>query len=77
MEFAIYYTVGAIALYFIADWILDRIERARGERFKYRGIVYFIIIFILALGLMEIINPPPEQGDGRQDAPQQQGQGPS
>lgn len=61
MEFAIYYTLGAIALYFLADWILQRIETIRGESFKHRNIIYFLIIFLLALGFMEIINPPPSQ----------------
>jgi hypothetical protein len=61
MEFAIYYTLGAIVLYFLADWILQRIETIRGEPFKHRNIIYFLIIFLLALGLMEVINPPPSQ----------------
>ena len=37
MEFAIYYTLGAIVLYFISDSILERIEIARGKRFEYRS----------------------------------------
>ena len=45
----LYYTIIGIALYFISDWLLDRLESAYGGRFKYRGLVFFTIISILAL----------------------------
>jgi len=61
LAFAIYYTLGAIVLYFIASWALDRIEAARGERFKHRNLVFFIIIFLLAYGFMYMVNPPPDE----------------
>ena len=48
MEY-LYYTVIGIGLYFISDWLLDRHENAYGGRFKYRGLVFFAIITILAL----------------------------
>jgi len=44
----IYYPLMGIGLYFVSDWILDRIEVSRGERFKNRGIVFFVIILVLA-----------------------------
>lgn len=44
----IYYTLVAAGLYFMSDWILDRIEVSRGERFKNRSIIFFIIILVLA-----------------------------
>ncbi len=59
----IYFTIVAIGLYFVADWILNRIEQARGARFEHRGIIYFIIILALALITFQLINylsaPPP------------------
>jgi hypothetical protein len=58
MDFAIYYTLGAILLYGAASWLLNRIEEARGERFKYRNAIFFIIIFVMAMFVMEVINPP-------------------
>lgn len=61
MEFIFYYTVGAIIVYGATEWILTRIEAMRGERFAHRNIVFFVIIFVLALILMEIVNPPPEE----------------
>ncbi|MDX8404066.1 MAG: hypothetical protein R8K54_06625 [Mariprofundaceae bacterium] len=60
MEFTLLYSVGAIILYFLADWILNRIEIARGERFEYRGLIFFAIIFTLALGYMSMLNTPPQ-----------------
>ena len=57
MEF-IYYTLAGIGLYFISDWILDRIEVSRGERFKNRSIIFFVIILVLAFisfGLMKYL----------------------
>lgn len=44
----IYYTLVAAGLYLASDWLLDRIEISRGERFKYRSIVFFLIILVLA-----------------------------
>ena len=45
----VYFTVVAIALYVGADWLLERIERARGKRFDNRQVVFFAIILPLAL----------------------------
>ncbi|MDQ6958785.1 MAG: hypothetical protein Q9M24_06695 [Mariprofundaceae bacterium] len=58
MDFAIYYTLGAILIYGVTSWLLDRIEEMRGERLKYRNAIFFIILFVLALLLMEVVNPP-------------------
>ena len=46
MEF-LYFTVAAIALYFVSDWIVDRIEQAAGRRFEHRTLLFFAIIFVL------------------------------
>jgi hypothetical protein len=62
LEFAIYYTIGAIVLYFLSDAILERIEVARGKRFEHRSLVFFVIIFVLAYGYMHFIDTEsPEQ----------------
>ena len=44
----IVYTLMGIGLYFVSDWILDRLEVSRGERFKNRNIIFFLIILTLA-----------------------------
>ena len=48
MEY-LYYTLIGIGLYFFSDWLLDRLENVYGGRFKYRSLVFFVIIAILAL----------------------------
>jgi len=53
---AILYTVIGVALYFGADWVLNRFERARGARFEHRDIIYFVIILTLALITFYLIN---------------------
>jgi len=45
----VYFTLVAIAVYFGDDWLLDRLERARGRRFENRQVVFFLIILPLAL----------------------------
>ncbi len=45
----VYFTLVAIGLYFGADWLLDRIESARGKRFENRQVAFFLIILPLAL----------------------------
>jgi hypothetical protein len=52
----LYFVVIGIALYFSADWLLNRIERARGERFAHREIIYFAIILTLTLATFYFIN---------------------
>ena len=43
----LYFTVAAIALYFVSDWVVDRIEQAAGRRFEHRTLLFFAIIFVL------------------------------
>lgn len=46
----VYYTLIAAGLYFMSDWLLDRFEVSRGERFQRgtRSLVFFVIILVLA-----------------------------
>ena len=55
----VYFTLIAVGVYFGADWILERLERARGVRFENRQVVFFAIILPLALAsfwLMRILS---------------------
>ena len=54
MEF-VYYTIAGIVLYLGSDWILNRIEIARGERLQHRSLVFFAIILVLAVVSFRII----------------------
>ena len=51
----LYFTAVAIGLYFFSDWLLDRIETARGKRFEHRQLVFFAIILALALATFQLM----------------------
>jgi len=46
---AIYFTVVAVVLYLLADWILVRIEAAAGKVLEHRSLIFFAILMTLAL----------------------------
>ncbi len=51
----VYYTLAGIALYFASDWLLERIEQARGKRFENRSVIFFAIILVLAVASFQVI----------------------
>ncbi len=51
----LYYTLIAIGLYLLSDWLLDRLEQAYGARFTYRSLIFLVIIMILAMTTSQII----------------------
>ncbi len=53
---AIYFTLTAVALYFAADWILNRIEIAAGRRFEHRTLIFFAILLSMALVSFSLID---------------------
>jgi hypothetical protein len=52
----LYFTVIGVGLYFFTDWLLDRVERARGARFKHRDAIYFGIMLAAALLTFTLVN---------------------
>jgi hypothetical protein len=51
----VYYTVAAVVLYAVSDWILNRIEIMRGERFENRTLIFFALILSLAVISFQVI----------------------
>jgi predicted PurR-regulated permease PerM len=51
----LYFTLAAILLYFAADWILNRFEAAAGKRFKYRNLIFFALLLVMALTSFALI----------------------
>jgi hypothetical protein len=45
----VYFTFVAALLYLLSNWILDRVEIAAGRRFKYRSLLFFGILLVLAM----------------------------
>lgn len=52
----VYFTLVGIGLYFMSDWLLDRIETARGNRFENRSVIFLAIIMVLALVTFQLIS---------------------
>lgn len=50
------YTASGILLYVLAEAALNYIERLHGEPIPYRSVVFFVIIFMMAMILFQIIN---------------------
>lgn len=52
----IYYTLIACGLYFTSDWLLRRMEIWHGAHFKYRSVIFFVIILTLAMITSSVID---------------------
>ena len=52
----VYFTLVAVILYLGADWILNRVEAAAGRRLKYRNIVFFVMLLVMALSSFALIS---------------------
>ncbi len=51
----VYYTLAGLLLYVVSDWILNRIEIARGERLESRSVVFFGIILVLSVASFYVV----------------------
>ena len=51
----VYFTIVAIILYVVADWLLERVEIAAGRRLEHRSLVFFAILLTLALTSFSLI----------------------
>jgi len=43
------FTLNAIVIYLVSDWLVRLIEKRRGEVIKQRQIIFFVIFLTLAL----------------------------
>lgn len=51
----LYYTIAAIVLYGLSDFILNRIEIKMGKRLPNRSFIFLIIIMALSIGLFNLL----------------------
>lgn len=51
----VYFTLVAIVLYLVSDWILQRVEEAAGRRFEHRSLIFFALLLTLALVCFSLI----------------------
>ncbi len=54
MEILIF-TLNAIVIYLLADWIVRVLERRKGEVLKQRQVVFFVIFLAMALVSFEVL----------------------
>ena len=52
---AVYFTLVAIVLYVVSDWLLERIEVRVGKRLEHRSLIFFVILLTLALASFWLI----------------------
>jgi hypothetical protein len=48
MEIVVF-TLNAIVVYLVADWIIRAMERKKGSAIKHRQVIFFVIFLSLAL----------------------------
>lgn len=51
----ILFTVVAIVLYLVSDWIVQRVEVAVGRRLEHRTLLFFVLIAVLAVVSFSVI----------------------
>lgn len=49
MSDLILFTLNAIVIYLLADWLVRKLEQRRGTALKQRQVVFFVIFLALAL----------------------------
>jgi len=49
------FTLNAIVIYLVADWIIRLMETKRGEALKNRQIIFFVIFLSLALITFQLL----------------------
>jgi hypothetical protein len=49
------FTLNAIVVYLLSDWLVRMIEKQRGEVLKQRQAVFFVIFLVLALGSFQLL----------------------
>jgi hypothetical protein len=49
------FTLVAIVLYLVSDWILQRLEEAAGRRFEHRSLIFFALLLTFALASFSLI----------------------
>jgi hypothetical protein len=55
MSDLIIFTLNAIVIYLLSDWLVRLIEKRRGEALKQRQIIFFAIFLTLALGSFQLL----------------------
>ena len=55
MMSAIWFTLVAVILYVVSDWLLERVEVSLGKRLEHRSLIFFAILLTLAVVTFAVI----------------------
>jgi len=55
MSELILFTLNAVVIYLVSDWIVKLIEKRRGKALKQRQVVFFAVFLVLALTSFQIL----------------------
>ena len=55
MSDLIIFTLNAIVIYLLSDWLVRLIEKRRGEGLKQRQMIFFVIFLTLALASFRLL----------------------
>ncbi|MBF0180540.1 MAG: hypothetical protein HQM03_11010 [Magnetococcales bacterium] len=67
MEIITFTIVGAV-LYLASDWVLNRLEDARGARFAHRSLIFFAIILALTMPVFSCMRGVTREGEAPETA---------
>lgn len=55
MSELILFSLNAIVIYLVSDWLVRLIEKRRGQVIKQRQVVFFVIFLVLALTTFQLL----------------------
>jgi hypothetical protein len=55
MSELILFTLNAVVIYLVSDWIVKLIDKRRGKALKQRQVVFFAVFLVLALSSFQIL----------------------
>jgi len=59
MSELVLFSLNAIVVYLVSDWLVKLIERRRGSALKQRQVVFFLIFLVLALVTFQLLQNLP------------------
>ena len=49
------FTLNAIVVYLLSDWIVRIVEQKRGQALKYRQVIFFAVFLLLAMTSFSVL----------------------
>lgn len=55
MSELVLFTLNAVVIYLVSDWVVKLIERRRGKALKQRQVVFFVVFLVLAMTSFQLL----------------------